>query len=193
MDINISGVIINNEVNLVSSDLMAEFDKRYNDMLLFRSNKISTAQLMTAYQGEKHRFSIFWNLISSSTFIIAELHPRNDILEKLSQDTKILSFRFSDEKGIFIIMLFDQGVLKRRKMWCNPSFGLYDHFMKYYKEEGAPLSGECVDDGRRSVLNVLESECNLLIEDLPAKMRFNRLTYKPDKEKMRGSLKEDEE
>ncbi|MFT4222180.1 hypothetical protein [Dysgonomonas sp.] len=189
MEINISGIFINSAIDLSSSLLKTELDYRYNDMLLFE-NKSSKAKIATAYQGEKNRFSIFWQNFGESTFIIAELHPKQDILENLSRESTILSFRISDQKGIYIIKLFENGKLARRKIWCNPSFGLYNHFMKVYSEIGRPLDVEVETGGRASVLNVLNEKFGISIDKLQENTMFNRLTYKADKKKMAEWLKE---
>lgn len=186
---NISGIFINPVIDLSSSLLKTELDYRYNDMMLFY-NKSSKAKITTAYQGEKNKFSIFRQNFGESTFIIAELHPQQDILENLSKESTILAFRISDQKGIYIIKLFENGELVRRKIWCDPSFGLYNHFMRIHSEIGRPLDVEVETDGRGSVLNVLNEKFGVLIDKLPEDTMFDRLTYKADKKKMTEWLKE---
>lgn len=189
MEINISGIFISPVIDLNSSSLRTELDHRYNDMMLFY-NKFSKAKIATAYQGEKNRFSIFWQDFGESTFIIAELQPQQDIFENLSKESTILAFRISDQKGIYIIKLFENGKLVRRKIWCDPSFGLYDYFMRIHSEVGRPLDVEVETDGRISVLNVLNEKFGILLDELPQDTIFNRLTYKADKKKMAEWLKE---
>ena len=189
MEINISGIFIDDKVNLEDSELRDELDKRYGEMMLFL-NKTSTSKIATAYQGEKNRYSVFWNHFDNSTFVVAELHPKQEIIEKLSKGHRLLTFRISDEKGIYIIALYQDGILKRRKIWCDPSFGLYNHFMKTYSEIGQPLNCEIESDGRQSVLGVIKSEFNNSIDEFPDNTKFNRLTFKADKAKMKEWLKE---
>ena len=189
MEINVSGIIIDSEIDLEKSDLRNEIEHRYNEMKLFHS-KTSKSKLTTAVQGEKNRYSIFYRYFQAATFIIAELHPWNDKLESLSKNNRLLTFRLSDSKGIYIITLFEKGKIERRKIWCDTSFSLYSHFMRTYSELGTPLKSEGNKDGRVSVLGTIKDYFNIDLESFDEQTDFHRLTYKADKQKMKEWLEE---